>query len=130
MHEVFVAFNPDTDDLETLPGLVMNALEDTWSDYQIPTFIREIQQAEPEDYLEVACTYVTLVTNALNISRIEVIRSEIKSLSAEISHGSQAWEDGEDACAMAECDPSDQYCKSMEIDELQKELNALLVRPC
>jgi hypothetical protein len=29
---------------------------------------------------------------------------------------------------MASCDPSDQYCKGEEIEELQKELNTLFVQ--
>ena len=127
MFELFVEYKAD---LGELTQDIIKALEDSWHDYQVPTFTREIEQVKPEDYVAVASEYVTLVKSMNDVFRIEEIRREIKSLSSDISRGSKAWEDGDDECAMAECDPSDQYCKSMEIDELQIELNTLLVKPC
>ncbi len=127
MHDVFVAFDPAKDDIATLPALVVTALNDSWNDFQVASFTREIGQTNPTSHVKIAGEYDTLVYDLHKVWRIEAIRKDIKELHDSISHGVQAWEDGEDECAMAECDPSDQYCKGEEIEELQNELKTLLV---
>jgi hypothetical protein len=61
--------------------------------------------------------------------RINEILDEIQEKRNRLNAGHSAWYDeGEDASpeAMAECDPSDQFCLGEEIDALKKELKDLI----
>jgi len=60
------------------------------------------------------------------IYRIRQILDEIEELRRELNVGVEAWEEGTDECAMAECDPSDHYVIDQEIETLVKELKQLV----
>ena len=61
--------------------------------------------------------------------RIREILDEIEQLESDIESGHIAWHDEDgDPDAMAECDPSDQYCKGEEIGELVKELKEIVAK--
>jgi hypothetical protein len=62
--------------------------------------------------------------------RIDEILNEIKEKRRRQTAGHNAWnsEDEDDPCAMAECDPSDQFCLGEEIEELKKELLELIAK--
>ena len=127
---LYVTFDPATDDISDLPGRVIKMFEESfYHEYQIPDFTREITRAKPEDYISIINQYdITVVRKIADAMRVVEIKRQVKELNEEIKHGSDAWEEGTDECSMAECDPSDQYCKSMEIEELAKELNTLVVK--
>lgn len=58
--------------------------------------------------------------------RIREILDEVEALERDINHGERAWSEGTDNCAMAECDPSDQFVKGMEVEALILELKGIL----
>ena len=121
---LFVQLDPATDDINELPARIL----DIAGDYLLPSFTSQMSRAKPEDFLSIARDYdITFIRQLKDERRVEEIWDEIKDLTRAIKHGSEAWEEGTDECSMAECDPSDQYCKSMEIEELEKELKTLIV---
>lgn len=61
-----------------------------------------------------------------NTRQIRDILDEIDSKEAELFAGSTAWKEGTDECAMASCDPSDQYQLSNEIQELWQQISVLV----
>jgi hypothetical protein len=123
-----LVFDPAKDDVTTLPEKAVALMEERchWecevSDYQ-----RNIKNTTPDQYAKETLEYVKLVRTEADKGRVDEIQDEIKTLRRDIQAGSDAWEEGEDECAMAECDPSDQFCKGMAIEELENELNKLLV---
>ncbi len=62
--------------------------------------------------------------------RINEILDEIQDKRNTQGAGHDAWygEEEADPCAMAECDPSDQYVIGEEIAELKKELLELIAK--
>lgn len=124
-----LAFDPATEDVNTLPGKVVELLESQYYwECEISDYQRNIANTTPDQYVKESLEYVKLVRTEVAKERAEEIQREIKQLSKEINDGAKAWEDGDDPFEMAGCDPSDQYCKSMEIEELEKELNTLFVQ--
>lgn len=57
-------------------------------------------------------------------SGVRDLGEKAKELRDKLDHGARAWDEGEDACAMAECDPSDQYLIGEELEGLEHELAA------
>ena len=126
---LFVQFDPATEDIKDLPARIITALESSCDyEYLLPSFTRQISHVDCKDYLEIVSEYdITIVRKIGGDRRVVEIQQLIQDLTGDIKHGSEAWEEGTDECSMAECDPSDQYCKSMEIEELKKELKTLIV---
>lgn len=124
-----LVFDPATEDVNTLPEKVVELMESRchW-DCEISDYKRNIANTTPDQYVKETLEYVKLVRTSADEARVEEINREIKQLSKEINDGAQAWEDGTDPFEMAGCDPSDQFCKSMEIEELEAELETLLVK--
>lgn len=123
-----LVFDPAKDDVNTLPEKVIELMESRYHwECEVNDYRRNIQNTTPDQYVKESLEYVKLVRTSADEGRVEEIMDQIKTLKREIQAGSDAWEEGEDECAMAECDPSDQYCKGEEIDELQQELNNLFV---
>ena len=58
---------------------------------------------------------------------IDYLDGQIKEIEDKLKHGSDAWEEGTDHCAMAECDPSDQFLLGEELEKLQEERKRLVV---
>lgn len=124
-----LVFDPAKDDLNTLPEKVVDLLERRYFwQCDIDDFQRRVEKATPDQYVEISLDYVKLVRTSADESRVDEINDEIKSLNREIQAGSDAWEEGGDPDAMASCDPSDQYCKGEEVEELKKELSTLFVQ--
>lgn len=65
-----------------------------------------------------------------NFNEIRNIMDQIENLEQDIEYGQRAWHDGDDPCAMADCDPSDWYVKEQEIDSLLKDLKTLVKEIC
>lgn len=57
-----------------------------------------------------------------NLYRLEVLVQELISLENRMSAGQRAWDEGTDECAMADCDPSDQFVLGEEAAELRREV--------
>jgi hypothetical protein len=128
-NDIILVFNPETEDVNTLPEKVIAIMEEKYAfDFEIEDYQLDIRNSTPDQYINKTLEYVQLVRTDTDRNRLEEILSEIKSLLAEIQAGFDAWEEGEDECAMAECDPSDQFCKEMEIEALEKEMKTLLVQ--
>ena len=51
---------------------------------------------------------------------------DIEDLEKKMSAGVKAWEDGSDPCAMADCDPSDQFRIGEELAERKAALIELI----
>lgn len=58
--------------------------------------------------------------------RIRALLDEIDTLESERNRGASAWQDGSDPFAMAECDPSDQFLISEELQELWSQVSTLV----
>lgn len=59
------------------------------------------------------------------MSRLHVLRSLVDrliDLEEQAGAGAKAWEDGDDPCAMASCDPSDQFLLGEEAAEVRGEI--------
>lgn len=129
MNKHVVIFNPATDDFALLPDMVIRAMNGSYSwDFDITKFQGQFVNVSQTECLELAREHAILAVTSNDADRILEILEEIEELSGDIAHGSDAWEAGDDECSMAECDPSDQYLKSIEISDLAQELKEIVGR--
>lgn len=62
----------------------------------------------------------------MNTKHLRALLDELEEKERKLHAGAEAWSEGTDAYAMADCDPSIQFELSNEIEALQKQIRTLV----
>jgi len=62
----------------------------------------------------------------MNTKQLRDLLDELEEKERQLHAGAEAWSEGTDEYAMADCDPGIQFELSNEIEELQKQIRTLV----